>query len=134
MAKRNRKARGEIKDPDNIDLLKPLDILSLGGEDDPCFGKYHDLKASECQECGDSEFCTIIKAQNLHKDRLSLEAKQRFKDIEEAKDITIKKESEAKKLIEKYMEKGLQRMKIVLKVSRETNLTKGKIKQLYDNI
>ena len=132
MAK-NRESRQQI-DKSNIDLLKPIDVLSLGGEDDPCFGKLHDLKAPECMECGDSEFCAIVKAQNLHKERLEIESTQRFKDIEEADHKMVDRRKKAKKLIRGYMDNGLKRMKIILKVSRETNLSKDVIKQLYEQI
>lgn len=132
MAK-NRESRQQI-DKSNIDLLKPIDVLSLGGEDDPCFGKLHDLKAPECMECGDSEFCAIVKAQNLHKERLEIESTQRFKDIEEADHKMVDRRKKAKKLIRWYMDSGLKRMKIILKVSRETNLSKDVIKQLYEQI
>lgn len=121
-------------DKSEIDLLKPIDILSLGGEDDPCFGKHHDIKAPECIECGDSDFCAIVKAQGLHKERIDIESKQRFKDIEESDKIGLEKRKKAKILIKKYMGLGFKRMKIVVKVSEETNLEKDLIKQLYEQI
>jgi len=87
MAK-DRTSRKKIKQEDH-DLMEPIDVLSLGSEDDPCFGKLHDLLAKECKSCGDSDFCAIVKAQGLHKARINIETKQRFKDIEEADEEII---------------------------------------------
>ena len=128
-----REARQEI-DKSEIDLLKPIDILSLGGQNDPCFGKHHDLKAPECIECGDSDFCAIVKAQNLHKDRLKIETEQRFKDIEESDKVMVEKRKKAKTLIMKYKGQGLKRLKTVIKVSEEVKLPRDLIKQLYEQI
>lgn len=130
MAK-DRKARDEIE-KDEYDLLKPIDILTLGSEDDPCFGKYHDLKAPECMECGDSEFCAIMKAQNLHKDRLKIESEQRFKDIEESDYELNKLKRQARNLITQYKSENYPRLKTVLIVSRKLKLTKDIVKELYD--
>lgn len=133
MARRNRQPREDINKA-QIDLLKPIDVLSLGGEEDPCFGKYHDLKAPECMDCGDAEFCAIVKAQNLHQERAVIESSQRFKDIEEGENELLKKRGKAKKLIEEYKAEGFRRMKTILLVARKTNLTKDQVKMLYDEI
>jgi len=130
MAK-DRKSRQRI-DKDDMDLLKPIDVLTLGGEEDPCFGKHHDLLAPECKECGDAEFCAIVKSQGLHKERINLETKQRFKDIEEADEEMVKKLEEAKKVIKEYKSKQYKRLKTILIVSRKLNLPKDRIKQIYD--
>lgn len=114
------------------DLLKPIDVLSLGGEDDPCFGKHHDLLAPECKECGDAEFCAIVKAQGLHGERINLETTQRFKDIEEADEEIIKKKEKAKELVDEYKVKKYKRLKTILIVSRELALDKNIVKQIYD--
>ena len=129
---KNRKAREEIKKSDH-DLLKPIDITELGSEDDPCFGKLHDLGAKECKVCGDSDFCQLVKAQNLHKERLDIENKNRFKDIEEAEDEMVEKRKEASKLIEKD-KRNIPRLKLIIKVSKKLNLPKDIVKQLYDQI
>lgn len=128
-----RKSRTEITEKD-LDLLRPIDLLSLGSDDDPCFGKLHDLAAKECKACGDSEFCSIVKSQGLHKERLNIEGKQRFKDIEEADQELIKRKEKVKKLIEKYQESGLPKLKIIMKVSKEMSLPKDIIKQVYNQI
>lgn len=116
----------------DIDLLKPIDVLSFGSEDDPCFGKLHDLKAPECQECGDAEFCAIVKGQNLQKERIEIETNKRFKDIEESDKDMIEKKESAKETIKWYKEKGYKRMKTVLLVAKGLNLSKDIVKQIYD--
>jgi len=129
MAKVKRQIRSKLS---NMDILKPLDVLSLGSDDDPCFGKYHDLLAPECKECGDSEFCMIVQAQGLHKERLEIEEKQRFKDIEEADEEMVNKKILAKKVIDKYKQNGFKRLKTILILSKKLGLSKTIIKQIYD--
>ena len=128
-----RKKRNEIKGEDH-DLLKPIDILSLGSDEDDCFGKLFDLTAKECKSCGDSEFCQIVKGQGLNKERLEIETEQRFKDIEEAEEETNRKESDAMETLKEYKEQGLPRLKNIMRVARETNLSKDVLKQLYEQI
>jgi len=131
MGKDKRKPREEVSKED-IDFLLPVDITKLGSDEDPCFGKLHDLSASECLECGDSDFCALAKAQNLHTVRFNIEQNQRFKDTEESDLEMVKKRTEAAKLIGKYRKKGLKRIKTILKVSHELNMTKDNVKQIYD--
>ena len=130
MAK-DRKARENI-DKDDYNLLAPIDILTLGSKDDPCFGLYHDLKAPECMECGDAEFCAIMKAQNLHKDRLKIESKQRFKDIEESDYEMVQIKRQVKNLITKYQSEGYPRLKIVILVAKKLKVSKDIVKELYN--
>lgn len=129
MAKR--KIREKLSNKE-LDLLKPIDMLSLGSDDDPCFGKHHDLLAPECKECGDSEFCAIVKAQGLHQERLNIEAKQRFKDVEEADEEMVERKAKAKQIVEKYKKNRFKRLKTILIVSKKLNLPKSIIKQIYD--
>jgi hypothetical protein len=126
----NKRTAREKVDKDNYDLLKPIDILTLGSDDDPCFGKLHDLLSKECKVCGDSEFCAIANAQYLKGKNLKMESNQRFKDIEEANKLLTENKHRAKDLIKKYKEKGLKKFKILIKVSEELNLTKDEVKQL----
>lgn len=126
---RERKSRDKI-DKSKFDLLKPIDVLSMGSDNDPCFGKHYDLLAKECRMCGDSEFCAIVKAQNLKITNLLENGDQRYKDIEEAKLIKDSKTDNAKTLIDKYRKQGLRNTKILLKVWEETKLPKDKIKEL----
>lgn len=133
MAKHKRIKRADI-DPGNIDILEPVDIFSLGTEDDPCFGKLHDLKAPECMDCGDSEFCAIVKAQRMNVERLKIETTQRFKDIEEAERVVNDKLKQAEKSIKELRKQGRKKMKIILLVSKKFNLDKQRVKNLYDKI
>lgn len=129
-----RKSRNKVNKEQKKDFSKPLDVYKLGSEEDPCFGKLHDLKAEECQECGDSEFCVIVMAQNLHKKRIDIEAQQKFLDIEESdiKQTTDKKK--AKELCLKYRDQGYKRLKTILKVSKMTGLSKDIVKEIYNNL
>lgn len=67
-----------------VDILRPIDINIIGDKKDPCFGKHYSPKAEECQRCGDSEICAIIKSQKLSVKRAELETTQKFKDLEQA--------------------------------------------------
>jgi len=128
-----RKKRNEINEED-YNLLEPLDILNFGSDNDPCFGKLHDLSAKECKVCGDSEFCAIVKAQNLHKERKVIESNQRFKDIEEQENDSIKIEKEIGKEITTLSKKGYKRLKTIITLSKKYNIPKERIKAIYDKI
>ena len=72
-----------------VEILSPVSQITLeqlGTADDPCFGKHFDPKAEECSRCGDSELCAIKMMQKNHIKRAEIEAKTKFKDIEETKD------------------------------------------------
>lgn len=86
MGKINRKPRKKLIK--TMDLLKPITLDMLGTEEDPCFGKHHDPKTSECARCGDCEICQIVMAQKLMLKRKEVEANGTFKDLEE-KDMKL---------------------------------------------
>ena len=91
MKAKKKKARTKLQDK-NLDMSKPIiNLLDLGGPNDPCFGT-HDPGDSECKACGDSEFCQIIKSQRNHKLRDKEESKAKFrdKDIEEHPELDEK--------------------------------------------
>lgn len=131
MAKRQK--REEI-DQDQVDLLIPIDISQFGTEDDPCFGKFHDLKAPECMKCGDADVCALAKAQYLHTNRIKIEGKQRFKDIEEADEEMIKKKEIIAKEIKTLKTKPHKRLKAILILSEKHTVPKNIVKQIYDQI
>lgn len=131
MAK-SRRERGNINS-NEYDLLKPIDVLALGGDDDPCFGKYHDFVAKECQICGDNEFCQIAKMEYLKNKRTETELEQKFKDVEESNKIFQNKVKSAKDLINELKLQGLKKFKIILQVSNEIKLPKETVKDLYLN-
>ena len=130
MAKQRKSRSIEKERNKDLDLFKPLNLKVLGSDDDPCFGKLYDLVAPECKVCGDSEFCSIITAQNLKIRNLEMEAEKRFKDVEEGEKNNINKRNNARKLIQEYQKRGLNKFKILIKVSKETNLSKDEVKQL----
>jgi hypothetical protein len=83
MAKKGkRKARNKI-DKAKVDFFSPIDVLSLGGVNDPCFGKLHDISTPECQRCGDSELCAIKMMPQVVANRKKAEKGVVFKDQEE---------------------------------------------------
>lgn len=126
-----REPREKIKDED---LLVPLDIYKLGSEEDPCFGKHYDLKATECSICGDADFCAIVTAQNLHKKRGDIESKNRFKDLEEAEYVMGEKEKKARKYIKEKKSEGYNKLMIIIRCSKKFNLPKDKVKDIYNQL
>lgn len=80
----------DSKIPDKS-LLKPFDITKFGSEDDPCFGKAYDLNSDECHICGDVEVCAIAFMHHSQSIRLELEKTNKYKDLEEAEMIAIRK-------------------------------------------
>lgn len=131
MVNKKRKKREEIN-PDNIDMFKPIDVFSLGSDNDPCFGKLHDLMASECKECGDSEFCVIVKSQNLNKERLDIEVKQRFKDIEESDQEELIKRDKILSILKIKKSMPHKRLKLIISLHSTHGISKKIIKKLYD--
>lgn len=135
MARKKRKPREEISLQDEA-LLEPLDILKLGSEDDPCFGKLHDLTATECQNCGDVDFCAIVTAQNLHKERKKLAKEGKYKDLEEANYFKNKnevRERRAKKFMNNKKAEGLSKTKVVIKASKKfKDIPRFRLKELYN--
>jgi hypothetical protein len=91
-----RKPRTKLKN--KIDLSKPVTIETLGTKDDPCFGKHYDIKAPECQSCGDCELCAIVTGQNNHIKRLEKEKSNAFKDLEPIKMADLKEVRKKMKL------------------------------------
>lgn len=83
MGKIHRKPRKKMSKI--LDTLKPITIEMLGTEDDPCFGKFLEPKAPECQRCGDSEICAIAMQQKLQAVRAKAEKEGTFKDLESEK-------------------------------------------------
>lgn len=117
----------------DIDLLKPIDILKLGTDEDPCFGKLHDLKAPECKRCGDSEFCSIIMAQNLHLKRDKLNKSKDFLDLEEAK--IVKDMDKVKLFIQSLYNRGLPYLKVRVKVNKKfPDVNKAFIREYFNQL
>lgn len=124
-----RKARSkEVKN--NPDFSKPiLYDLSKIGTDDDCFGIHHDLQASECKMCGDSELCQIVFGQRLHIRRNKQEEKFIAKDLEDNK-VSEKFIQVREYLLKKFKEKSELRFMPVYK-SLNTQFFEGKRDQRY---
>jgi hypothetical protein len=83
MSKAKKKPRTDLKN--KLDTSVPIPLELLGSDNDPCFGKFQDPRAPECQRCGDAEICMIAMSQRNHIKRLAIEEKSSFKDVEESK-------------------------------------------------
>ena len=110
------------------ELLKPLDILSLGGDNDPCFGKEYDLTMDECRRCGDSELCSIAFSQKLNLQRQDIENRKDFKDV--AKKKLSKEEKHTLKLIKKELKPSEIRKKLMKKFG----ISKDEARKLYKTL
>jgi hypothetical protein len=132
-SKTKRKPRRDLLKA-GVDLLeKPLDIDVIGTNDDPCFGKLHDLKNETCSRCGDSEFCAIVFSQNLHLKRDKIESKQEFMDLEEAKDI--KHMDEVKDFITNTKKLGKSEIVTIIKTRKlYPEVPKEFIKEYYKSL
>ncbi len=107
------------------DLLKPFDVAKFGSEEDPCFGKLHDLNSDECQICGDVEICGIATMQNQLTMRQLLETNNKYKDLEEVEMIRTQ---EIKEFIKVRRERGISDAIIRAKLKTRFNLTYGQTK------
>lgn len=128
MAK-NRKSRDKVrKKVDITKPLQPIDILKFGTDDDPCFGKYHDLTEDECKRCGDSSICSIVCNQVTIGLREEQESTKRFKDLELVKGKDDNKE--IKKFIKDKTKKGVSALKITKQLVSKFSLDKSDAKKL----
>lgn len=111
MGKVKRKPRGKFNK--KMDITKPITLEMLGTANDPCFGKHYDPRTSECQRCGDCEFCAIAMGQISHMTRKELEKKNAYKDIEEKSIKSKLTKKEAKKLVKaRIYEMAKQKTKV----------------------
>lgn len=131
--KGKRVARKDLQ-KQGVDLLeKPLDIDIIGTNNDPCFGKLHDLKNEVCSRCGDSEFCSIVFSQNLHIKRGKIESEQPFMDLEEAEDI--KKMDSVKELIISTKKLGKSETIAIIRVKKAfPDVPKEFVKEYYKTV
>lgn len=113
-------------------LLEPLDLSVFGGPDDPCFGKYHDLKAEECRQCGDREICAIAMAQKRRVDRTEIEKTTPFKDIEDQPEEVS--DERLKRYMQKKIDKGFDRTYILDKTTNRFEISRDRAKKLYKEL
>lgn len=108
------------------DPLVPINLDTIGTNNDPCFGKSYDLSTKECKLCGDSELCALKMSQNLKISRKELEDKNHYKDLETLLDIPA-----IKKYIRSLKRKGLTRREIVNKCSTKYEAPTKDIRKIY---
>ena len=126
-----REARSEIAQT-KPNLLEPLDLSVFGGPDDPCFGKYHDLKAEECKQCGDREICAIAMAQKRRVDRTEIEKETPFKDME---DLPVEVSDERlKRYMQKKVDKGFEIAYILDKTVARFEISRDRARELYKQL
>lgn len=123
MAKKRSKETKPVSQKE-IDLLKPVDIMSLGSELD-CFGKEYDLSTDECKRCGDAEFCVIASAAKMKKTRTKIEKQVEFKDISQG---AIPKE--VYKFIENKIKRRVPLEKITKRIIKRFGIPKEEAKEL----
>lgn len=109
-----RKARKKLSK--KVDITRPIqsfDIDKLGTDEDPCFGKLHDLTADECKRCGDCTICQIVFNQGTLLDRAKEEKEGRFKDLE------LGEGKPDKKTIKKYIKAKLKDKVLSVKIKKQ---------------
>lgn len=124
MAKEKKKKK--LPDISKGDILKPIDIDSIGSNGDPCFGTKYDLTTAECKMCGDSELCCIKFAAAMGKTRKELEKENDYKDLEILVDIPA-----VKKTIRSLKRKGDDRKTIRQKLQAKYHVSEEEAKELY---
>ena len=125
MAKEKKKKKS-LPDISKGDILKPIDIDSIGTNGDPCFGTKYDLTTNECKMCGDSELCCIKFAAAMGKTRKELEKENDYKDLEILVDIPA-----VKKTIRALKRKGEDRKTIRQKIQAKYHVSEAEAKELY---
>ncbi len=119
--KKKRKSRDKVN-KEEINLLKPLNLANFTLENDPCFGKHHDLKAPECNRCGDSEICSIIVAQGLNTERQEISRETPIKEFHDGPDLKA-----VRKFIRGKLKKSVSQEAIITKVQNKWDLKTKKI-------
>lgn len=125
MAKEKKKKKS-LPDLAKTEILKPIDIDSIGTNGDPCFGTKYDLTTNECKMCGDSELCCIKFAAAMGKTRKELEKENDYKDLEILVDIPA-----VKKTIRALKRKGEDRKTIRQKLQAKYHVSEKEAKELY---
>lgn len=134
-------AKKEVREPrekfiNSVNLLRPLDMTTIGTNSDPCFGKYNDPKAVECKKCGDFEVCAMVFGQNNHKLRAKVEAKGNFLDIEEEAIDKLTPTQKARKLIRRLVitNKSISLDQLEKEVIAGVEITKGEFKKCLKKV
>ena len=125
MAK-SKKLKKAFKELREGDIYQPLDILKLGSDNDPCFGKGYDLSTKECRMCGDSELCCIKFTELMGKTRKQLESENNFKDLDSLVDVVG-----CRKYYRKLKREGLGKKDILDKLQAKYELSREEVRTLY---
>lgn len=126
MVKKNK----QLPDISKQDPLNPnTDLMLIGTNGDPCFGKGYDLSTKECKQCGDSELCAFKMAQALGKTRKELEETKHYKDLDVLEDV-----NGIKKFMRKLKRNGESRREIVKKASMKFEVPTGDLRKIYKEL
>ena len=123
------KKQKQLPDLSSHDPLVPIDLTSIGGNGDPCFGKAYDLSTKECKLCGDSELCAYRMSQLLNKTRKELEEENQYKDLDVLEDVTG-----IKKYLRVHKRKGHTRKECISKASKKFEVPTKLIRKIYKEI
>jgi len=133
MAKDKRESRKKLsKKVDMSKPIMPIDITKFGTDEDPCFGKLHDLTEDACKRCGDSSICSIVMNQDTLKLRAAEEKDNRFKDLELG--AAKPSDKEIKNFIKKLIDKGNMRLMIRKKVMTKFGLSRDEVNKYITKI
>lgn len=119
----------QLPDLSKQDPINPVDLMSIGTNGDPCFGKGYDLSTKECKQCGDSELCAFKMAQALGKTRKELEESKHYKDLDVLEDV-----DGIKKYMRKLKRAGESRREIVKKTSLKFEVPTGDLRKIYKEL
>jgi len=123
-ANKKRKPQNKIN-KEEINLLEPLNLANFTLENDPCFGKLHDLKAPECLRCGDAEICSIICSQNLKVERIEISNKIPLKEFNDEPDM-----KRVKKFMRTKMRKSISQEHLISLVQEKWHIKTKTIMKL----
>ena len=119
----------KLPDLTKQDPLEPIDITSLGSDNDPCFGKSYNLATKECKMCGDSELCAFKMSQSLNITRKELEDKNHYKDLDMLEDV-----KGIKKFMRALIRKDKDKKEIIRKTSEKFEVPKKDIRKIYKQL
>lgn len=122
------------------EFQKPLDISTIGTDDDPCFGKLFEPATEECSGCGESELCAVVCMHYNGTQRKAIAKKQKFKDQKpSAETESFMAFDDYQKIVEKYVKKNtpVTFTKILSAMNKKYNseelLPEGRLKTLTKN-
>lgn len=127
--KKGKNKKSTLPDLSKQSILVPIDLESIGTNNDPCFGKAYDLTTKECKICGDSELCCIKFAALMGKTRKELESENAYKDLETLVDIQA-----VKKTIRNCKRNGEEKKVILEKIERKYEISHQQARAIYKEV